>query len=90
MIKTERIYAVKEGDGFRVLVDRLWPRGISREKAKLDLWMKEQSGMHSGRDILKSWMPNKSLLINLLIKQEMATSCFYLGPGMSFIIMRSH
>lgn len=28
-------------DGFRVLVDRLWPRGLSREKAQLDLWMKE-------------------------------------------------
>jgi len=29
------------GDGFRVLVDRLWPRGISREALKLDLWAKE-------------------------------------------------
>jgi uncharacterized protein YeaO (DUF488 family) len=28
-------------DGFRVLVDRLWPRGISKEKAKLDLWLKD-------------------------------------------------
>ena len=28
-------------DGFRILVDRLWPRGISKEKAKLDLWLKE-------------------------------------------------
>jgi len=28
-------------DGLRVLVDRLWPRGISKEKAKLDEWMKE-------------------------------------------------
>lgn len=30
-----------EGDGFRVLVDRLWPRGISKEKAHLDLWLKD-------------------------------------------------
>jgi uncharacterized protein YeaO (DUF488 family) len=30
-------------DGFRVLVDRLWPRGISRERAKLDAWERELS-----------------------------------------------
>lgn len=28
-------------DGFRVLVDRLWPRGLSKEKAQIDLWLKE-------------------------------------------------
>jgi uncharacterized protein YeaO (DUF488 family) len=28
-------------DGYRVLIDRLWPRGVSREKAKLDAWEKE-------------------------------------------------
>ena len=28
-------------DGFRVLVDRLWPRGLSRERARIDLWLKE-------------------------------------------------
>jgi uncharacterized protein YeaO (DUF488 family) len=28
-------------DGYRVLVDRLWPRGLSKEKLKLDAWMKE-------------------------------------------------
>ena len=30
-----------EKDGYRVLVDRLWPRGISKEEAKLDEWIKE-------------------------------------------------
>ena len=29
------------GDGFRVLVDRLWPRGLSKEPAALDLWLKD-------------------------------------------------
>jgi uncharacterized protein YeaO (DUF488 family) len=29
------------GDGLRVLVDRLWPRGISKEKARVDLWLKD-------------------------------------------------
>lgn len=28
-------------DGFRILVDRLWPRGVSKEHAALDLWMKD-------------------------------------------------
>ena len=28
-------------DGFRILVDRLWPRGVSKEKAAVDLWLKE-------------------------------------------------
>lgn len=42
MIETKRVYekAAKD-DGFRVLVDRLWPRGLTKEKAKVDLWMKE-------------------------------------------------
>ena len=29
------------GDGTRVLVDRLWPRGLSKERAHIDLWLKE-------------------------------------------------
>jgi uncharacterized protein YeaO (DUF488 family) len=42
MIRIKRIYdpATKE-DGFRILVDRLWPRGIKKETAKIDLWLKE-------------------------------------------------
>ncbi|HEX7467488.1 MAG TPA: DUF488 family protein, partial [Methanobacterium sp.] len=28
-------------DNFRILVDRLWPRGLSKEKAKVDLWLKD-------------------------------------------------
>lgn len=30
-------------DGYRVLVDRLWPRGLTKEKLKLDVWMKDLS-----------------------------------------------
>ncbi len=41
MVKLKRIYEKPEtNDGFRVLVDRLWPRGISKEKAALGLWLK--------------------------------------------------
>jgi len=42
MIKLKRVYSAREkGDGFRILVDRIWPRGISKEKAQIDLWLKE-------------------------------------------------
>jgi uncharacterized protein YeaO (DUF488 family) len=44
MIKIKRIYEPPAGDdGFRILVDRLWPRGLSKDKAKVDLWLKEIS-----------------------------------------------
>jgi uncharacterized protein YeaO (DUF488 family) len=40
-LKAKRIYeAASASDGMRVLVDRLWPRGIAKEKAKIDLWLK--------------------------------------------------
>jgi len=42
MIRVKRIYEpVSKDDGFRILVDRLWPRGVSKERAKVDLWLKE-------------------------------------------------
>ena len=42
MIKIKRAYeSSSEDDGFRILVDRIWPRGVSKEKANLDTWMKE-------------------------------------------------
>ncbi len=41
-IKIKRIYdEPTDSDGYRVLVDRLWPRGVSKEDAKLDEWNKE-------------------------------------------------
>lgn len=42
MLKTKRIYEKPEkSDGTRVLVDRLWPRGIKKEEADIDLWLKD-------------------------------------------------
>lgn len=41
-IQVKRIYApVETGDGARVLVDRLWPRGVSKERATLTEWCKD-------------------------------------------------
>lgn len=42
MIQTKRVYEKPENtDGFRILVDRLWPRGLTKERAHVDLWLKE-------------------------------------------------
>lgn len=42
MIFLKRAYEVTDKqDGFRILIDRLWPRGMSKEKEHLDLWLKE-------------------------------------------------
>ncbi|MCZ7591867.1 MAG: DUF488 domain-containing protein [Kiritimatiellae bacterium] len=41
-MKRKRVYDPPEkSDGKRVLVDRLWPRGLSKEKAQVDVWLKE-------------------------------------------------
>ncbi len=41
-IRLKRVYAAPgPHDGFRILVDRLWPRGVSRRAAHMDLWLKE-------------------------------------------------
>jgi len=41
-LKIKRVYEKPEKeDGTRILVDRLWPRGLTKEKAAIDLWLKE-------------------------------------------------
>jgi len=38
----KRVYAAPDtGDGTRILVDRLWPRGLAKDKARIDLWLKD-------------------------------------------------
>ena len=38
----KRVYEPADaGDGTRILVDRLWPRGVSKDKARVDLWLKD-------------------------------------------------
>lgn len=52
MFRVKRICdAAESTDGYRVLVDRLWPRGVSKEKAKLDLWLKDIAPS----DALRKW-----------------------------------
>ncbi|HEX5548705.1 MAG TPA: DUF488 family protein, partial [Ktedonobacterales bacterium] len=41
-VAQKRVYEEPEpGDGTRVLVDRLWPRGLTKERARVDLWLKD-------------------------------------------------
>lgn len=51
-IRTKRIYDQSDdSDGTRILVDRLWPRGIKKENAKVDMWMKDVAPS----DELRKW-----------------------------------
>ena len=52
MIRLKRIYdAPGKEDGFRILVDRLWPRGLSKGRARVDLWLKDVAPS----DALRRW-----------------------------------
>jgi len=56
MIKIKRIYEqASSEDGFRILVDRLWPRGIKKEQVKVDLWLKEIAPSKN----LRQWFSHK-------------------------------
>jgi uncharacterized protein YeaO (DUF488 family) len=52
----KRVYEPPEpSDGYRVLVDRLWPRGVSKERARLDQWLKE---IAPSVELRKEWHGN--------------------------------
>lgn len=55
-ITIKRVYVEPvEDDGYRVLVDRLWPRGVSKAEAKLDEWNKEVAPSSE----LRKWFDHK-------------------------------
>lgn len=56
MIRIKRVYdRPANDDGFRILVDRLWPRGLSKEKAKVDLWLRDIAPS----DNLRKWFAHE-------------------------------
>lgn len=56
MIKIKRAYEKPDkNDGVRILIDRLWPRGLTKEKAKINRWMKEIAPS----DNLRKWFAHK-------------------------------
>ena len=51
-LRVKRVYDPPEqGDGLRVLVDRLWPRGLTKDEARVDLWVKDLAPT----DALRRW-----------------------------------
>lgn len=52
MIKLKRVYETpSKDDSVRILVDRLWPRGLTKKEAKIDLWLKDVAPS----DSLRKW-----------------------------------
>jgi len=51
LISIKRVYEQPDEDGFRILVDRLWPRGLSKESAQIDVWLKDVAPS----DVLRKW-----------------------------------
>lgn len=57
MISLKRVYdASSPDDGFRILADRLWPRGVSKERAKVDLWSKDTAPSNE----LRKWFGHEA------------------------------
>lgn len=71
IIKLKRIYESTEAeDGYQILIDRLWPRGIGKEAAQIDLWLKEIAPSTS----LRKWFkhdPQKWQEFQLRYKNEL-------------------
>ena len=56
MLEIKRVYQPSaKTDGYRILVDRLWPRGVSKEKAKIDLWLKDAAPSNA----LRKWFAHQ-------------------------------
>jgi uncharacterized protein YeaO (DUF488 family) len=75
MIKIRRIYNPEEsGEYYKVYIDRLWPRGLSREKAGWDEWMKEISPSNKLRKWYNHdparWKEFKELYKNELMQKQ--------------------
>jgi hypothetical protein len=57
--RLKRVYeSPSKEDGFRILVDRLWPRGITKEQAAIDLWLKEVAPSPELENGLVTRLPN--------------------------------
>jgi uncharacterized protein YeaO (DUF488 family) len=62
----KRVYEpFSENDGYRILVDRLWPRGLSKENAHIDRWLKEIAPT----DELRKWFAHDPAKWNGFIKK---------------------
>ena len=73
-LKMKRIYeSPEETDGFRILVDRLWPRGVKKEAAQLDAWLKDSAPSPD----LRKWFahdPDKFAAFKERYEEELVTN----------------
>jgi len=74
MIKIKRIYDPPlKADGYRILVDRLWPRGVKKDNAAIDVWLKEIAPSTA----LRKWFnhePEKWDLFKIKYFEELSTN----------------
>ena len=92
-IVTERIYlAPRRGRHFRVLVDRLWPRGLSKDNVVIDLWLREIAPS----DALRAWFKHdpvkwpdfkKRYFQELASKEELIQRLFHESRGRDIILL---
>ncbi len=72
MVKVKRAYEpAQRADGFRVLVDRLWPRGVTKQAARIDLWAKDLAPSPE----LRKWFghdPDRFAAFTVRYRQELA------------------
>jgi uncharacterized protein YeaO (DUF488 family) len=55
MIRLKRAYdKPSKQDGLRILVERLWPRGVSKDKGAIDLWLKDLAPQHGTAEVVRS------------------------------------
>ena len=56
MLKLKRVYETPNSeDGVRILVERLWPRGLTKEGAKIDIWLKGHCSEHRIEEVVQSY-----------------------------------
>ncbi len=71
-VRAKRIYDPPErGDGYRILIDHVWPRGVSRERARLDEWARELAPS----DGLRKWfdhVPSRFAEFRVRYRAELA------------------
>lgn len=73
-VRLKRVYTAPEpGDGFRVLVDRLWPRGLTKKKAACDVWLKDVA---PSPELRKQWhqAPERFDEFAQLYREELASN----------------
>lgn len=74
-IKLKRVYEDPEdSDGFRILIDRLWPRGMSKEHLKYDLWAKDITPSPNLRKWFHEDMENRWDDFVTMYQKELSTS----------------